>query len=109
MCSCIEQLEKKRECSATVHQLFIDLINASRREAFYNILAELGLQMKLGRLIKMCLNENHSKVHIGKHSFDTLPIQNILKQGDALSPFLLHFALEYGIRKTCIRASCLKP
>jgi hypothetical protein len=27
------------------------------------------------------------------------PIQNYLKQGDALSPMLLNFALEYGIRK----------
>jgi hypothetical protein len=38
----------------------------------------------------MCLNENYSKVRIGKHS---LPIQNGLKQGDALSPLLLNFAI----------------
>jgi hypothetical protein len=30
---------------------------------------------------------------------DTLHIQNGLKQGDALSPLLLKFALEYAIRK----------
>jgi hypothetical protein len=29
---------------------------------------------------------------------DSLPIQNGLKQGDALSPLLLNFALEYVIR-----------
>jgi hypothetical protein len=34
-----------------------------------------------------------------KHLFDTFPIQNCLKQGDALSPLLLNFALEYSIRK----------
>jgi hypothetical protein len=55
--------------------------------------------MKLARLIKMCLNETYSKVHIGKHLSDTFLIQNGLKQGDALSPLLLNFALEYVIRK----------
>jgi hypothetical protein len=29
---------------------------------------------------------------------DTFPVQNGLKQGNALSPFLLNFALEYVIR-----------
>jgi hypothetical protein len=55
--------------------------------------------MKLVRLIKMCLNETYSKVHIGKHLFDSFPIQNSLKQGDALSPLLFNFVLEYAIRK----------
>ena len=30
---------------------------------------------------------------------DTFPIKNVLKQGDALSPLLFDFALEYAIRK----------
>jgi hypothetical protein len=30
---------------------------------------------------------------------DTFPVQNVLEQGDALSPLLLNFALEYVIRK----------
>jgi hypothetical protein len=30
---------------------------------------------------------------------DSFPIQNCLKQGDALSPLLFNFALEYPIRK----------
>jgi hypothetical protein len=30
---------------------------------------------------------------------DNFPIQNYLKQGDALSPLLFNFALEYAIRK----------
>jgi len=38
-------------------------------------------------------------VHVGKYLSDTFPIQHGLKQGDALSPFLLNFALEYVIRK----------
>jgi hypothetical protein len=55
--------------------------------------------MKLVRLIKICLNQTYSKVHIGKHSADSFPIQNDLKQGDALSPLLFNFALKYTIRK----------
>jgi hypothetical protein len=41
----------------------------------------------------------YSKVRIGKHLSDSFPIQNGLKQGDALSPLLFNFALEYAIRK----------
>jgi hypothetical protein len=47
----------------------------------------------------MCLNETYRKVHIGKNLFDSFPIQNVLKQGVALSPLLLSFALEYAIMK----------
>jgi hypothetical protein len=57
-------------------------------------------QTKLNsRPIKMCLNETYSKVRIGKHMSDRFPIQNGLTQGDALSPLLLDFALEFDIRK----------
>jgi hypothetical protein len=55
--------------------------------------------MKLVRLIKLCLNETYSKVSIDKHLSESFPIQNGLKQGDALSPLLFDFALEYAIRK----------
>jgi hypothetical protein len=55
--------------------------------------------MKLTRLIKMCLHEKYSKVHIGEYLSDSFPIENCLKQGDALSPLLFNFALEYAIRK----------
>jgi hypothetical protein len=41
---------------------------------------------------------NHT-VHTGKHFSDSFPIQNCLKQADALSPLLFNFALEYAIRK----------
>jgi hypothetical protein len=55
--------------------------------------------MKLVRLIEMCLNETCGKVRIGKPLSVSFPIQNGLKQGNALSPFLFNFTLEYAIRK----------
>jgi hypothetical protein len=39
------------------------------------------------------------KVHIGTYLYDSFPIQNGLKQGDASLPLLLNFALESAIRK----------
>jgi hypothetical protein len=70
-----------------------------RREVLYNILIGFGVPMKLVRLIKMCLNETHSKVHLGKHLSESFPIQNGLEQGAALSPLLFNFAFEYAIKK----------
>jgi hypothetical protein len=85
-----------------VHQLFIDFKKAYdsiKREVLYNILVEFGIPKKLVRLIKMCLNETYSKVCVGNLLSDKFPIQNGLKQGDALSPLLFNFASEYAIRK----------
>jgi hypothetical protein len=85
-----------------VHQPFIDFKKAYdsvRREVLYNILIDFGISMKLVRLRKMCLSETYSRIRVGKHLSDTFPIKNGLKQGDALSPLLFNFALEYAIRR----------
>jgi hypothetical protein len=95
-------LEKKLEFNGTVHQLFIDFKKAYdsvRREVLYNILTEFGIPRKLVGLIETCLNEAYSTVRIGKYQSDRFPIQSDLKQGDALSPLLFNFALEYAIRR----------
>jgi hypothetical protein len=41
----------------------------------------------------------YSKVHTSEHFSHNFPIQNGLKQGDALSPMLFNFTLEYVVRK----------
>jgi hypothetical protein len=55
--------------------------------------------MKVAGCIEVCLNELYNKVCIGKQLSDTFPIQNVLKQGDALSPLLSNFTLEHAIRR----------
>jgi hypothetical protein len=85
-----------------VHQLFIDFkksYDSARRAVLYNSPIDFGVPMKPDMLIKMCLNETYSIVRIGKQLSESFPIQNGLKQGDALSPLLFNSALEYAIRK----------
>jgi hypothetical protein len=95
-------LEKKWDYNGTVHQLFIDFKKAYdsvRREVLYSILIEFGIPRKPAGLIKMCLSKTYSTVGIGKYQSHKFPIQNGLKQGDALSPLLSNFALEYAFRR----------
>jgi hypothetical protein len=65
----------------------------------YNIYIEFGIPVELVRLTKMCLNETHSTVRVGKHLSDTFPTGKGLKQGNALWPLLFNFALECVIRR----------
>jgi len=90
-----------------LHQLFIDFKSAcdlNSRKVLYNVLFEFGMPMKLVRLIKMFPNETYSGVHLS----DRFSIRNDLKQGDASSPLLFIFALEYAIKRVQVIQDCLK-
>jgi len=56
----------------------------------------------------MCLTETYSRVPVGKHLSDMFPVRNGLKQGDALSPLLFNFVLEYTIRRVQVNQDGLK-
>jgi hypothetical protein len=49
-------------------------------------------------VVYLC-NQTYSKVRLDKSLSTAFPIQNGLKQGDALSPLPFNFALEYAIKK----------
>jgi hypothetical protein len=94
-----------------VHQLFIcfkkayDLV---RLEVWCNIHIEFGIPIETSKANKMCLDETYSIVLVGKHLSNMLPIKNDFKQGDALSPFLFNFPLEYAIRRIQVNQDGLK-
>jgi hypothetical protein len=60
----------------------------------YNILVDLVDLWNQEELIKMWWNESSSEVHICKNVYNAFPIQNGLKEADALSPFLSNFTSE---------------
>ena len=62
----------------------------------HSILIEFGIPMKLVMLIKMCPNETCSRVQVGKYLSEMFPLK---KEGDALSPLLFTFVLEYAVRR----------
>ena len=70
-----------------------------KSESLYNILIKFGVPKMLVRLIKTCLDRTQSKVRIGNYVSSSFLNENGLKQGDALSPLLFNFTLEYAIKK----------
>jgi hypothetical protein len=79
-----------------------------RREALYNIVIDFGIPKKLVSLIERCLTETYSRVRMGKNLSEMFPIRNVLKQGDALSPLLFNFALEYAMKRVLVNQDGLK-
>ena len=75
---------------------------------FYNIVVEFRIPKKPVKLIKLYPNETYSRVRLGKNLPDMFLLRNGLKQGDALSPLLFNFALEYAIRRIRVNQDGLK-
>jgi hypothetical protein len=50
------------------------------REVLYNVLTEFGTPMQLVWLLNTCVNEIYSRVRVGKHLSEMLPIKNGLKK-----------------------------
>ena len=69
---------------------------------------ESGIPKNLVRLIKMSLTETYSRVWVGKNVSNRFPIRNGLKQGEAISPLLFNFALEYVIMRIQVKRDGLK-
>ena len=73
------------------------------REVLNNILIQIGIRMKMVRLIKTCLNETYSRVRVDEHQSDMFPVKNDLKQADALSLLLFNSTLEDDIKKVKVK------
>jgi hypothetical protein len=80
-------MREKWEYNVTVPQLFINLKEtyvSVRREVLYSILIKFGISKNLVDLITICLYETFNAAGVGKNLFESFPVQNGLKQGDAL-------------------------
>jgi Reverse transcriptase (RNA-dependent DNA polymerase). len=92
---------KKWEYNKRVCLLFVyseKVYDFIKRESLYDILTKSGASKKFIRIIEKYLGRTQSKVIIRNYSPSSFPIENNLKQGDALSSLRFNCALEYSIR-----------
>jgi len=94
--------QKKWEYNEAVYRLFIDLRRAYdsfRREHLYNILIQFGIEKQKLRPMQIVRVKLVCRFRAGKHLCDMVPVNNGLKQGDAISPLLFNFVLNKPLRR----------
>jgi hypothetical protein len=70
----------------------------SQQGSIIQFIIDIGLTIKLVRLIGKCLNETYSNICSGKHISDSFFLQKGLLQADVLSTPLFSLHLEYAIK-----------
>jgi hypothetical protein len=78
------------------------------RDTLCIILIAFDIPIELVRPKKICLNQTCNRVCVGENLSDMSPIKNGLEQGDALSPLLFNFALDYTSRRVQVNQGGLK-
>ena len=78
---------------SAIHRLWKGLC-LHKFEYLYDILIKLGMLRKLIGLIKTYLVGTQSKVKTGNFYSSSFPIENVLKQANALSSLLFIFSLK---------------
>jgi sorting nexin-29 len=94
-------LEKAWKLNVEVQCLFIDFKAAYytiRRNEVCKAMAELGMPLKLIRLVKATVTATTSQIRLKATLLEPLEIHNGLRQGDALACLLFNVALEKAIR-----------
>jgi sorting nexin-29 len=88
-----------------IHHLFVDFKAASDsiNRQLYVAMKELGIAIKIIRMVKMTTAQVQSSVRIQTHLSDSFRTTDGLRQGDALACLLFNIALEKEIQDSGIQ------